>query len=435
MEPFIVAAILALAVVILFFLLHRKMAVAKNDAETTSANTEILYPVKENMFPVQQDEIAIAFNYLDALSETEEAALVEIKDQKVLAKIDSAIPGTFQAIANAGAAHQYQEGLKKAGQLYQAIIPKDAVLANSSAMEDAKRGIYHGANGIKGHANLVPVDSNTGAPLDAMNVVNAVMGVAAMVVGQYYMTQINSQLSGINSQVESIAAFQDREYQSRVYALVADVQKSSQFQVEIVENEELRKRELDHLKNLEHECAELLGQANRTIKDFEKKKGLDYPEYEKLVAEAQTWYQYQQILLDLMAKIEDLSYALNLGQSSRENCYALLLPYAKQAEDALKSLEAWHKETGVTLEIDLDAGRRSRQGLEGLIMKAISIFDEDLRYKSVPEKTVTMITAQSGGQRSVVTQSETDLFQEDVRLVAKDGKLYYLPEEKHSKDT
>ena len=49
-------------------------------------------------------------------------------------------------------------------------------------------------------------------------------------------------------------------------------------------------RELDHLKDLEHECAQLLGQANLTLKEYEKKRGLDYSSYEKLVKEAQTWY-------------------------------------------------------------------------------------------------------------------------------------------------
>lgn len=107
-------------------------------------------------------------------------------------------------------------------------------------------------------------------------------------------------------------------------------------QVETVENNELRNRELTHLKALEHECAQLLGQVNLSLQEITGKKDLDYDEYEKLVAEAETWYQYQQILLEIMYKISDLSYALNLGAISRENSFALYLPYAKQSEGALK---------------------------------------------------------------------------------------------------
>ncbi|WP_130838507.1 hypothetical protein [Lachnoclostridium sp. Marseille-P6806] len=197
--------------------------------------------------------------------------------------------------------------------------------------------------------------------------------------------------------------------------------------MEIVENEELRKRELDHLKSLEHECAQLLGQANLTIKEYEKKTGLDYGNYEKLVAEAQTWYQYQQVLLDIMLKIEELTYALSLGQLSKENCYSMYLPYAKQADDALKALETWHKNAGVALQIDLEANRRRRQGIEGFFMNIPAVFNDDLHYKDISQRTVPMISRQTSGRRTDEAREDPDLFKEDVRLIAKEGKLYYLP--------
>lgn len=43
------------------------------------------------------------------------------------------------------------------------------------------------------------------------------------------MTQINDQLGEINSELDKISTFQDKEYQSKVYALVAEVQKCSQL--------------------------------------------------------------------------------------------------------------------------------------------------------------------------------------------------------------
>ena len=433
MEPYIaiVIAVIVAAVivaVILYSQKTRKTAVASFDNQEDSA---LSANSKGILAPDAKKELAVRFEDLSALTETEEAALVEIKDPKLLARIDNAVPGTLRAVANAGAVHQYQQAVKNAGQLYQAIIPRGAVLADSKAMEGAVRGIYHGADGIAGHANLVAVDGNMGSGLAAMNVANAAMGAAAMVVGQYYMTQINDQLGEINSELDKISTFQDKEYQSKVYALVAEVQKCSQFQIETVENEELRKRELDHLKDLEHECAQLLGQANLTLKEFEKKKDLDYSSYEKLVAEAQTWYQYQQILLEVMLKIEEMTYALNLGKVSKENCYSMFMPYSKQADDALKALESWHKEIGLALEIDLDASRRRRQGLEGFFMNIPALFNDDLHYRDVSKRTVSMITGQRTGQHTATGHNDTNLFQEDVRLIAKDGKLYYLPEVNH----
>lgn len=404
----IIICLVVLAGIGAFFLLRK----GKRPAPSASGTSG---PVTEDPGAETQ---AVSFEELSALTQAEEAALVEIKDPRLLAKIDNAVSGTLQILGNAAAVGEYREAVKAAGKLYRAILPKGTV-----------RGIYQGAKDIKTPATLVPVEGNLGSGLAAMNVASAGMSASAMVVGMYYMKQVNDQLGQIGGELDRIAAFQDREYQSRVYALVAQVQKCSQFQAEILESEELRKRELDHLKSLEQECAQLLGQANLTLKEYEKKTGLDYAGYEKLVAEAQIWYQVQQLLLDVMREIGELSYALNLGAVSRENCSAMFLPYARQADEALEALKAWHEKTGAALGIDLDENRRRRQGVEGFFMNIPAIFNQKLHYRELPERTASMIAKQSAGQQNAALQHETDRFQKDVCLIVKDGKLYYLPEE------
>ena len=388
---------------------------AKAGREKDPAGSEPAEPVPEDPGPAVP---TVRFEELSALTEEEEAALVEIKDPSLLAKIDNALSGSLQILGNVGALEEYRQAAKAAGQLYRAILPKGTV-----------QGILHGAKGIKTPAALVPVEGTPGSGLAVMNVASAGMSASAMVVGMYYMKQVNDQLGQIGGELDRIAAFQDREYQSRVYALVAQVQKCSQFQAEILESEELRKRELDHLKSLEQECAQLLGQANLTLKEYEKKTGLDYAGYEKLVAEAQVWYQVQQILLDVMQEIGELSYVLNLGAVSRENCSAMFLPYARQAEEALEALKAWHRKTGAALEIDLDENRRRLQGVEGFFMNIPAIFNQKLHYRELSKSTASMIAKQSAGQRKTAPRREADPFQKDVCLIVKDGKLYYLPEE------
>lgn len=61
---------------------------------------------------------------------------------------------------------------------------------------------------------MLPVVANTAV---------AAMGVASMVVGQYYMTQINAKLDAISDGISEIQNFQDNEYRSRVFSLVAHV--------------------------------------------------------------------------------------------------------------------------------------------------------------------------------------------------------------------
>lgn len=375
-------------------------------------------------------EMLVKFDDLPALTEVEETRLVEIKDEKLLTRIDNAVPGTLQVVANTGAVKAYREAAKSAGQLYQAIIPQGAVLDQSIAMEGAFRGTYREvANSIKGQANWVAIDNSAANKLAVMNVANAVMGAASMIVGQYYMTQINDQLEDINAGIEKIADFQQNEFKSKVYALVAEVQKSSTFQLEIIENAELRNRELTHLQALEHECAQLLGQTNLSLKDITENNGVDYSKYEKLIGEAEIWYQYQQILLEIMYKISDLSYTLNMGTVSRDSCYALYLPYAKQSERELIRLNDWHKENTERLQISVDERRRKRQGVEGFFMGALGLINDDFNYKKMSTRTVSLIEHQSECDSVIKSIKETDLFQENVRLIAKEGKLYYLPSE------
>ena len=120
-----------------------------------------------------------------------------------------------------------------------------------------------------------------------------------MVVGQYYMTQINAELGAISDGISEIQNFQDNEYRSRVFSLLAHVKKIADFRTEILENNELRISKINQLDSLEEECTQLLGQANLTLAGFAKKTNLDYEEYEKVVGNAQNWFMYQKSLLDV----------------------------------------------------------------------------------------------------------------------------------------
>ncbi|NRZ07715.1 hypothetical protein DFR90_000176 [Clostridium beijerinckii] len=235
---------------------------------------------------------------------------------------------------------QYKGAKANAEVLYRAIIPAGAKLANSREMDGAVRGIYHGAEGVKGHANLLAAKKNANV---SRNVAASAMNLASMVVGQYYMNEINEELGEISAGITKISDFQDNEYKSKVFALVAQIQKVAIFQVDILDNDELRLSEIYNLNRWEQECIQLLGQANLTIAGFAKKENLDYEEYEKQLAEAQNWFVYQKTLMEVMIKIAELKHTLHLGSASREQCGALLPTYSKQVQDSLNQLSTWHK--------------------------------------------------------------------------------------------
>ena len=384
---------------------------------------------KDKLVEIHQDnELVIQMEMLPAEAINDETKLVEITDSKVLAHVNNLIPGLAQA---GNAANNAAQAVQAANGevLYRAVIPAGAKLTKSKEMESAVRGIYHGADGIKGHANLVAVEAQKGTTVVA-NTAAAAMGVASMVVGQYYMTQINAELAEISDGISQIQDFQDNEYRSRVFSLVAHVKKIADFQTEILENDELRLSKIAQLDSLEEECTQLLGQANLTLAGFAKKTGLDYEAYEKALGNAQNWFMYQKSLLDVLYKISDLRYTLHLGSVSREQCVALLPTYTKQVSDTQERLTAWHERTTQRLGIETEEIRRKRAGFDGVIHFIPGLFNDDFNFRSIEKKTAKMITAQASGHESLHFVDTSELYAEDVQLISKDGKIYYLPESK-----
>ena len=422
--------IVAMAVIVAL-LIYRKKKMSSPEGENKSdqdSGAIIARQVNELSQSDQKfDEHVIQMEMLPAEAISDESRLVEITDSKVLARVNNLVPGLAQAsVAGSNAIQAAKAGNKV---LYRAIIPAGAKLTNSRAMEEAVRGFYHGADGIQGNANFVAVQAQKGTAVVASTAA-AAMGVASMVVGQYYMTQINAELGEISDGISKISDFQDNEFRSRVFSLVAHVKKIADFQVEILENDELRLSKIAQLDSLEEECTQLLGQVNLTLAGFAKKNDLDYTSYEKELKEAQNWYTYQKVLLDVLYKISDLRYTLHMGAVSREQCTALLPTYTKQVEDTQTSLTGWHQTSVKRLGIDMDKIRRKRAGLDGVIHFIPGLFNDDLKFMAIDEKTAGMITDQISGQSFEHCYDTSDLYAEDVQLISKDGKIYYLPMDK-----
>ncbi len=420
--------VLLIAALIVLLLHHRNNSSTENSAPTdiSTSSNDISVSSEESITDEIDTTPAISFQPLPILTEEETNSLVEINDQQLIGRIDGVIPGAVQLIANAGSIHAYNQALQSAGQLYQAIIPKGAALANSKSIEGAVRGFFRDAKSIRGQANFVAVDSNMGKNLAAMNAANAAMGVASMVVGQYYMSQINNRLDSMARTLDKIAGFQENEYSGKIVNLMIEVKKESTFQLETMENDELRNRKLVHLQALEHECGQLLEQANSTLHGFNRTHVKDYEQYNNMVSEASFWYQSQQTLLQLLSEIDELLFVMNLGAVSRESSFAVLKEHYKQSQIALQRLNAWHRTNISRFEIDVNGSRRKRQGFDGFIMAVPAVFDEKLHYRQISNRVVTKIQEQMQGGLSL-SAGKADLFQEDVRLVCKDGKLYYLP--------
>lgn len=389
----------------------------------------------------QGSMIDIPVEMLPAEIPLDTSKMMEITDQTVLARIDSLIPELAQMSAAAAgsiaakAVKEANEAAKDIGTVYRAIIPSGTRLSNSQSMENAVRGFYRDANNISGHANfvevnpMVPQSSNAAVAVDKAAVVSAataIMGVSSLVVGQYYMTQINSQLADINDGLREISEFQENEYKSRIIALVSQVKNMASFQVEVMENEDVRENTLTHLDILENECVQLLGQANLTIRDFSTKRELKYADYEKDLLKAQNWFTFQQTLLQVLYRIADLKYVFYMGKVSRAYCERELSDYTEQVCQSQKILAVWNESNVKRFGIDVAQSKRKRQGLDGLIHKIPGKFREELNFRQIDENTAKAIGIQITQQTGSCC-SRRELYDEDVQIISKDGKLYYLP--------
>lgn len=380
---------------------------------------ELIHPAQEN--PPQ--EIPIYIEALPAEAIPEGSTLAEITDSKVLAHVNQLVPGLAQA---GNAINNVVQAAQANGEvLYRVIIPSGAKLANSRDMAGAARGFFHGTDGIRGHANLVAVEAQNGTAVIA-NTAAAAMGVASMVVGQYYMTQINSQLEKIGNGISKVSDFQDNEYRSRVFSLVNHVKEIAAFQAEIIENDELRSSKISQLNGLEEECTKLLVQANLTLDGFENKSDLDYKSYELELCTAQNWFIYQNTLLEILCRISDLKYALHLGSASREYCIASLPTYTHQVAQTQDRLAKWHKDTTERLCVDTTEAHRKRDGLDRAIHFIPGLFDDTANFRPISKSTAKMIASQSIGNPTPYLD-ESDFYVQDVQLIVKNGRIFYLP--------
>ena len=208
--------IIAAAIAGVYF--YQKRRNPTQEASFPSEEVTDLVAADTDLAPVSDEEqgLVIQMEMIPPEEIPDESRLVEITDSKVLAHVDSLLPGLAQA---GNAVNNAAQAVQENGEvLYRAIIPAGAKLTNSKAMEGAVRGFYRGADGIQGHANLVAVEAQKGTAVVA-NTAAAAMSVASMVVGQYYMTQINAELGAISDGISKISGFQDNEYRSRVFSL------------------------------------------------------------------------------------------------------------------------------------------------------------------------------------------------------------------------
>ena len=368
--------------------------------------------------------LSLPIERISALSVIAEKSMVEITDSTVLARISQSIPAVVNTVAKT-----VTETAVKNAEIYKIIIPKGETLVKSKDIPGAFRGFFRDAKSIKGQANLVKVDlTKINKATKLANSVTNIINVGSLVVGQYYMAEISSKLETMNDSINKISDFQDREFKSRIISLMALVGEISQFSAEIMENDELRTIKLSSLENMKADATELLGQVNETIIGISQSNPKpDYKVYQDKVEDFYILVEYQNILIVALEEISKLSYLLGKGYISSEMCYSLYNKFWKISVQTRKVLEDWHDSHVNTLKIDLSMNRRSKSGIEGFFSQIPAFVDDKWKYKELKHGLVQKITTQTQTKPQVMIEQKA-IYDDDVQIIIKDGKYYYLPD-------
>lgn len=408
-------SLLAIVVVlsVILYLKKKKHLVVEDNPETYNSSP-ILATSKNEPFNEKMDIILGELNQRDV----DESQLLEITDSSMLSHISSLIP----VMINESASFLNKPKLP-AGGLYEVVIPKGAVLTNSTEMVGASRGFFRGPDGIAGHANLVPVE--LGSKLgDVMGTVSSMMNIASIFVGQYYMSEINSRLQTIEDEIKSVSNFQKNEFESKVITSITHVMEMSKYSTEIVRSDEVRLSKLTTIESLKREMTQLVEQLLLQIKEglvmLDKKK---VDEYEKRSKELD---RQVKLLVGLMMAFQELSnieLVLGKGGRSKELAFSMYYTEEEKVVNLFAEIEKWHSAHTDLYEIDLDNSRRLKVGLRKTVGSIQGLFDENKKYETLDYQFTQVLRKQLNlsMQQPVMIESS-----EKVRIVynQKESKSY-----------
>ena len=257
--------------------------------------------------------------------------------------------------------------------------------------------------------------------LTKQQLTNVGMNAASIVVGQYYMSEINDKLEDIKNSIDNISNFQDSEYLSKLLHTCSKINEITENQNDILLNEETRKNAYSDIKDIETKCAELLGQANIQIGKNINDSELNAKQYFKKVKTIDKWYKRQQVTQELLLKIGDLRFTLANGSEKSNLSHKQFNNYLDTTNKVNNQLELWHNNYINKLGIDVDKHRK-KGSLFKVREKTIGLIKEDWNYNKVEDSTIKQISSQIEPKKYNKLISDK---KDDVILIQKYKGNYY----------
>ena len=261
-------------------------------------------------------------------------------------------------------------------------------------------------------------------------IVNVTFSTASMVVGQYYMNEINNKLDDIRDEISEITNFLDSEYQGKLLKIISKMKEIIDNKVEILNNGFSKSKRYEEILNLESTCAELLGQANEMIRNTIAENDIDYKKYEKKIKEIDKWILKQQILQMIILEIGNLRYILANGNETSKLSHMQYNNYLAQSNSINTKLKEWHTLISKKLGIDIKASRMNGKFFE-IKKHTIGKINENWAYHKLNNEIANLIESQTNIKKFVPYMNRK---QDEVIKIQKYNGEYYNLLEEHTTD-
>lgn len=434
---FIITSIVVGVLLIIFFVFWMFQKKNASDIENGNnrpeeSNTELMPQFLNKSEAI--DIPIIPVEKLPSNVKVKENLLHEIANSNIITSLSSLSPAIVNVLGKTQTINTTTT-TKMAGDFYQVILKNGGELAKSKNMRNARRAFTQDSKGIKEHANLVKINPKTTKEVTkttkmATSATANIMNVASLIVGQYYMSEVNSKLEDMNKSITEISDYQKREFKSHVRSLVVNVRDISKFSKEIFEDDTIRNNKLIHLQQLRERTTQLLEQVNLEIEEkIQKQSHTGYDEYSTNVNDFESLIFFQNTLLGVLQKIGKLTLIFGNGKLSQESSFSLFYTYEEQSLKVDDKLIVWQNNQIKKHAIDVDTSKRKKQGIEGAFANVTGLIKDEWRYLKLEEELIDKVKHQMTLAKIDYDTEELNLYQEDIQLLIRDRRIYlWLPE-------
>ena len=391
MEVFIIIIVGVLIMLIVASILFKFKRKKVNEIVISEINLST--EKSKNYFPT----IEIIEN--NSLIPQEKNKIIDNNIKNAISTIDNVLPKSIIISKNIKTGKElldnkkaFFSALKEGTENMQAVGKTDKVYGSQMVRDkNSKRMLYSKQTEFTKEGALVK-----SAGKDAL--VNASFNAASMVVGQYYMAEINSKLENIENKINEVSDFLDSEYQGKMMYIVSKLKEMIDNKVEILNNSVSIKKRYDEIIDLERECTILLGQANDELSKAIPNVNVDFKIYKSSLENISKWLCRQQLLQKLLLEIGNFRYILSNGNESSKLSHTQYNNYLEQSNYIVNKLENLHSKVGTKYGIDIQKSRRTDK-LYNIKKNTIGIIKEDWAYQKIDNKTISMIATQRNAEK------------------------------------